>query len=436
MKTFSKVIACLLAVSLAGGLVYYYTRPTCTEGIIDDFRQEVKKSRNRPGMTYGDDLPFELGNITFEEGNWDYSDSSDYIRLPETYTLELKKGDGIIMEDGSYEYCVGIKTADGSLKNTAWINGLNGYVVPNDGQYSIVIKHNSSFKEGEEEEFIQNVASSLRVYDNHSEDIQTHLFPDDYTYTCGHRSGGNAGSSPIDVPENSLLGLEVYASQGYWGVECDVRVTADDDWILCHNGTVDATTDHYGNVHDYTLAELQTFHLQKKGVFSDQTMPSIYQWLDRCKELGVVPVIEIENDHFVEEKHVQKLVDALVERGMEKDAIILSFGYEPLCFVKKYNRSIVTFLLTYEFPSMDSEGIYDQAFSNLAVYGNTGIFVNQNQPTVPLSPERSDFAHEYGLYVGSWASYPYNRNLTIPTLYCHLNLCCAEMCPDIMTILN
>lgn len=436
LKTISKVIIAILSISLAvcAGY-YYYDQSTYSKNIIQLIQNNVKTIRKQLGLTYGDDLPFELGNISYGEDRWIYLDSNSFFRLPKGHELELKKGDGIMMESGDYQYRVGIQTSDGRFTASNWINGANGYVAPFDGKYSIVIKHNSVFNK-HSEQFIKRAASSLRIYDNHNEAIKTHLFQDNNVYTAGHCSGGSSKGSPQNVPENSIQGLEYYASQGYWGSECDVRITADGEWILCHDATIDRTTDQSGRVHDYTLAELQSFKLRKNETRSDYCMPWLNDWLDACKRLGMIPVIEIEFDaSIVFEEHVKKIVDALKERGMEKDAVIISFSYTPLYWVKKYCRSIVTLFICYECPVIYSDSIPDQDFANLAVYGNAGMFASQNNQTYPITAERSADAHSYGLYVGTWTSYPSTRANTVKVIGYNINLCGAETCPNVLDLL-
>lgn len=400
---------------------------------INKLTEQTKEVRKRPGVTYGDEMLFEKGAVYYSATGWDYVDDPDSIRLSKDYTLNLQRGDGIFVDNEELQYCIGIHTSDDQWKYVEWRDGGHGFLAPADGEYSIVVMQSSDAKE---KKSLEEMAASVQVLDNHNEVARTHLFPDDYTYTHGHSSGGNAGSSPRDIPENSIEGAEYYANQGYWGVSCDIRLTADGEWVLCHDATVDRTTDHTGNVHDYTLAELQTFQLQKKGVFPGYTMPSLNDWLDTCVRLGIVPVIQIEYDSdIVTDEHIKKVVDALEERGLAKDSILGAFEAEPLLTVKKLNRSIVTLIIARQYPNVTYDSLNDQKLEDLAVYGNVGIFVNQDAKGNPLTLEYSDNTHSWGIFVGTWTSYPSNRQNTLTVLQYHLNLCGAEVCPNVNDLL-
>lgn len=429
MKNKKVIIAVIvIAVGIAAFFGYRFYQTMSLGTTLETLDDAVKLVRKKPGVTFGDEMKFEDGAIFYSTSGWEYVDDPDSIRLSEEYILNLKRGDGILVDNPELKYCIGIHTAEDEWRYVEWRDGGHGFLVPVDGQYSIVIMQSADAKERKS---LKEMAASVQIFDNHNEEARTHLFPDDYTYTHGHSSGGNAGSSPRDIPENSIEGAEYYASQGYWGVSCDIRLTADGEWILCHDATVDRTTDHTGNVSDYTLAELQTFQLQKKGVFPGYTMPSLNDWLDACQRVGIVPLVQIEFDESVTEEHVKKVVDALVQRGMDKDAVIGAFEYEPLLWVKQMDRSIVTMVVARQYPDITYDSLNDQNLEDLAIYGNVGVFVNQDAKGNPLTLEYSDNTHSWGMFVGAWTSYPSNRQNTLIVLQYHLNLCGAEVCPNV-----
>lgn len=75
-------------------------------------------------------------------------------------------------------------------------------------------------------------------------------WPDRRVLTIGHRGG------LLEVPENTLFGLKYAAATGQDMVELDLKPTADKVPVVCHDQTVDRTTDGSGRVNDSTLAEL------------------------------------------------------------------------------------------------------------------------------------------------------------------------------------
>lgn len=68
--------------------------------------------------------------------------------------------------------------------------------------------------------------------------------------TFGHR-----GSARL-WPENTLRAFRQAVAAGAPALELDLRATADGEVVVCHDETVDRTTDGSGSVADHTLAEL------------------------------------------------------------------------------------------------------------------------------------------------------------------------------------
>jgi glycerophosphoryl diester phosphodiesterase len=60
-----------------------------------------------------------------------------------------------------------------------------------------------------------------------------------------------------EAPENTLPAFELAARQGADAFELDVRLTADGAPVVCHDATLDRTTDGVGPIRSRTLAELR-----------------------------------------------------------------------------------------------------------------------------------------------------------------------------------
>lgn len=58
-------------------------------------------------------------------------------------------------------------------------------------------------------------------------------------------------------PENTMLSFRKAAELPIDGLEIDIHSTADGVLVVCHDATVDRTTDGNGRIQDHTLAELQ-----------------------------------------------------------------------------------------------------------------------------------------------------------------------------------
>ena len=60
-----------------------------------------------------------------------------------------------------------------------------------------------------------------------------------------------------EAPSSTLFALRRALDLGATGIELDVHATADRVLVVCHDGTVDRTTDGHGPIHSLTLAELR-----------------------------------------------------------------------------------------------------------------------------------------------------------------------------------
>ena len=65
------------------------------------------------------------------------------------------------------------------------------------------------------------------------------------------------------APENTMAAYEYAAALGADGIELDVQLSADGSLVVCHDETIDRTSDHKGYVKDYTLQELRSMSFGK-----------------------------------------------------------------------------------------------------------------------------------------------------------------------------
>src|SRR5690348_9084399 len=77
------------------------------------------------------------------------------------------------------------------------------------------------------------------------------------------------GSSEF-AHENTLEAYRATLELGGDGNEFDLRVTKDGVLVVLHDDMLDRLLDGYGDVGDYTWAELQAFRFREPGRFGDQ----------------------------------------------------------------------------------------------------------------------------------------------------------------------
>ncbi|MCH5245646.1 MAG: hypothetical protein J1E84_04205 [Muribaculaceae bacterium] len=138
----------------------------------------------------------------------------------------------------------------------------------------------------------------------------------------GHRGCGYA-------VENTAEAFVCGAEMGFDYLECDVRVTADGEFVISH----DETTERVGGsmkIAESTLAALKSevYEQTRNGVtYSGSTICTLAEYLDICREWNVLPVIElkwgtgINNDDF---GNMPRLMSLIESKGFRNSCVILT----------------------------------------------------------------------------------------------------------------
>ena len=124
-------------------------------------------------------------------------------------------------------------------------------------------------------------------------------------------------------PENSLVALQAAVDAGY-GVELDVRVSADGEAVVFHDATLKRLTGHSGCVADIPARELARLRL----CGTNQTIPTLAQMLEVVS--GRVPLyVELKTAH--RPGTLEKRVAALLA-GYSGFAAVASFNSRCLAW--------------------------------------------------------------------------------------------------------
>ena len=122
------------------------------------------------------------------------------------------------------------------------------------------------------------------------------------------------GFTPM-APQNALPAFLEAGRRGFWGIETDVRRTADGHLVCVHDATVDSLYLGSGAVAEMTLAELRQLVRKETskeypeqyiggGVHrwnsEDLRVPMYSQYLQICRACGAVPFVELKTDDVVQ----------------------------------------------------------------------------------------------------------------------------------------
>lgn len=151
-------------------------------------------------------------------------------------------------------------------------------------------------------------------------------------------------------PENTMLAFRKAVEVGSDGIETDLHITKDGVIVICHDETIDRTTNGNGFIKDYNYEELRSFDagIKFSKEFEGERIPSLDEFLDYVKDKNLLINLELKNniiDYYELEKRV---IDKVYEYDLKKKVILSSFNHYSMVKAKKYDRGIKTGLLCAE----------------------------------------------------------------------------------------
>ncbi len=204
------------------------------------------------------------------------------------------------------------------------------------------------------------------------------------------------GFTPM-APQNSLPAFLEAGRRRFWGIETDVRRTADGHLVCIHDATVDSLYQGSGAVSEMTISELRLMvrkEIEKEypeqyiggGVHcwsaEELCVPMYAQYLQICRSCGAVPFVELKTDDVVQ------VMEETVHYFKEEEVVMSSSVFSHLEWVRKLtNKTFVHHIFSNE--------DYRQT---LARWGRAGHAYNyQNLDEVPEGLIERD--HELGVCV-------------------------------------
>ncbi len=137
------------------------------------------------------------------------------------------------------------------------------------------------------------------------------------------------------APQNTVPAFEKALEIGIDGFETDVHFTADRHIVICHNYTVDETSNGSGNVADMTLERLRDldFGSYFDEKFAGTKLPLLEEFLEICKDDSVkVMNIEIKEPKDGNKEIADKTIEMVKEFGLFDKLIVSSF--DPAILVR------------------------------------------------------------------------------------------------------
>lgn len=147
------------------------------------------------------------------------------------------------------------------------------------------------------------------------------------------------------APQNTLPAFRKSLAIGVDGFETDVHVTLDGVPVVCHNYTVDETSNGTGLIAEKSLDELKSYDFGSyfDEAFKGTTLPTLEEFLTLCETADIeVMNIELKSPKQGETGIVQKTIDAVKAHGLFDKLIISSFDSKLLVEAKQIDKACPT----------------------------------------------------------------------------------------------
>lgn len=149
------------------------------------------------------------------------------------------------------------------------------------------------------------------------------------------------------APDNTIPAYEKAVACGYYSAECDIRLTKDNQWVLYHDPFLISKFWRLGTVEHTDFETLRTYRYAagtNYWKYPDMQIPTLDEFLDVFIGSSTRPQIEIKSSNY---DMLHTVVDAVRAKGLEKQAIIISFDLKQLQTIRDYDEEIELWYLVY-----------------------------------------------------------------------------------------
>lgn len=146
------------------------------------------------------------------------------------------------------------------------------------------------------------------------------------------------------APENTMAAFEKAVALGAHGIECDVQMTKDGKIVICHDETIDRTSNGKGFIKDMTYEEIRSLDMGSwfGAEYAGERMPLLEELLDLIKKNGMYLNIELKNGIILYEGMEDKVVDMVKSFGLQDKTIFSSFNHYSVFDVKRKYPELIT----------------------------------------------------------------------------------------------
>lgn len=148
-------------------------------------------------------------------------------------------------------------------------------------------------------------------------------------------------------PENTMRAFTEAVTAGCDGIETDLHLTKDGVLVICHDETIERTTDGSGFIAEQNYIDLCKFDAGIKygREFAKEKIPTLDELLEFVKGKALLINLELKNNIVNYKDMEEKVIQKIYDYKLEKNIILSSFNHYSMVKVKKIDPKIKTGLL-------------------------------------------------------------------------------------------
>jgi glycerophosphoryl diester phosphodiesterase len=228
-------------------------------------------------------------------------------------------------------------------------------------------------------------------------------------------------------PQNTVPAFKKAVELGADGIETDVHLTKDGEVVICHDYTIDGTSNGIGDINQMMLAELRQYDFGSYigEQFTGIQIPTLTELLEVVRGLEIINIeIKPPRDHSM--LVVEKTLALVEQFGLTEKLLISSFDCNVILAAKEMDSRIRTGML-YSISEAETphlEELLDDPIAFVKPYRADALhpfFMMMNEDYIAE-------AHAAGLKVNPWTVNP------TETVKCLLDLGCDGVITDIPDI--
>ena len=279
-------------------------------------------------------IPLEQGNIPANTGEDEaYSSAQPRVRSGFLYLYE---GDTIInLLPGSYFAWRYYAESQQYISYSSWLQ--KPFTVQNEGYYRIIIKYTAAgLSDDGMDDPVKNYTPFYIVKNVKGENLYKWLDAESgNTKISIHRGMG------LLAPENTLPAFRMSLQYGFTWIETDVWWTSDGYPVICHDPTVDRTSNGTGTIADMTLSQLKALDFGSWfGVeWTGTKIPTLEEALFDAKKYGYKLQLE-PKESWTTNNRAETVVGLIEKYGMERNVSVAGFDGYTLIKVHQLNDHI------------------------------------------------------------------------------------------------